>query len=189
MFSFAVKPLEHYASYVYFENEFSEEECGKIHRMFPDEFQSGTIGNGVVNESIRKSKIGWINHSPDADWLYQKLTKTILKCNEGRWNFQLSGMHENLQLTQYEEGDHYDWHLDNGPGPLSKRKLSFVLQLSHPGNYVGSDLELIDSRGHPPVRGLGTLIIFPSYVAHRVTTLERGMRRSLVGWITGEPYR
>jgi len=35
----------------------------------------------------------------------------------------------------------------------------------------------------------GTAIIFPAYVMHRVRPITRGVRRSLVAWVSGPPYR
>ena len=38
-------------------------------------------------------------------------------------------------------------------------------------------------------RDRGTVVIFPSFVLHRVTRVTKGRRRSIVGWISGMPYR
>ena len=35
----------------------------------------------------------------------------------------------------------------------------------------------------------GTLIIFPSYIMHRVAPVTQGERISLVGWVGGDHYR
>jgi predicted 2-oxoglutarate/Fe(II)-dependent dioxygenase YbiX len=38
-------------------------------------------------------------------------------------------------------------------------------------------------------REKGTAIVFPSFINHRITKITKGTRRSIVGWITGPPYR
>jgi len=35
----------------------------------------------------------------------------------------------------------------------------------------------------------GTLIAFPSHTLHEVTPITEGRRYSLVGWITGKPFK
>jgi PKHD-type hydroxylase len=93
-------------------------------------------------------------------------------------------------MTAYGAEGRYDWHIDVGPESLSIRKLSFVVQLTAPEDYDGGDLELM--AGLPAqfgVRDQGTMVCFPSYVLHRVRPVERGLRRTLVGWVSGPPYR
>jgi PKHD-type hydroxylase len=41
----------------------------------------------------------------------------------------------------------------------------------------------------PAPRERGAVIIFPSYVLHRVTRVTRGVRKSLVVWVTGPNFR
>ena len=38
-------------------------------------------------------------------------------------------------------------------------------------------------------RELGTAVLFPSFIQHRVTEITRGTRYSLVGWVNGKPFR
>ncbi len=93
-----------------------------------------------------------------------------------------------LQYTVYGPGERFDWHMDLGPGPTSARKLSMTVQLSPPDDYAGGDLEFVGNR-HAAERELGAATIFPAYVGHRVTPVERGTRRSLVAWVYGPSFR
>ena len=38
-------------------------------------------------------------------------------------------------------------------------------------------------------RGRGTVVMFPSFLGHRVTRVTRGRRVALVSWIYGPPFR
>jgi PKHD-type hydroxylase len=72
----------------------------------------------------------------------------------------------------------------------SPRKLSLILQLSDATEYEGGELQLKDSSDHTAVeRKKGHLIAFPSYLLHRVTPVTKGIRRSLVVWISGPAFR
>lgn len=78
--------------------------------------------------------------------------------------------------------------MDLGAGENSGRKLSLSIQLSPPYDYSGGQLEFqnIDS---PADRGIGSLIAFPSFIQHRVTPVDSGVRSSLVVWVHGKPFR
>ena len=70
------------------------------------------------------------------------------------------------------------------------RKLSFSVQLSDPDDYKGGDLLLKISSDPTQVKKTrGTVIFFPSYVLHEVTPVEQGVRKSLVGWVTGPRWK
>ena len=74
------------------------------------------------------------------------------------------------------------------------RKVSLTVQLSDPSEYEGGDLEiskggLSEDSGYKMHRGKGTVVIFPSYMMHRVTPVTRGTRRSFVLWVGGSHYK
>ena len=87
--------------------------------------------------------------------------------------------------TEQEQG-YYDWHVDMGPHHA--RKLSLVCHLSDPSEYEGGELQ-INSSGRiiDTEKGIGNVIIFPSYLLHRVTPVTRGVRKTLVLWVKGPP--
>ena len=39
------------------------------------------------------------------------------------------------------------------------------------------------------LRKKGSILIFPSFVEHRVTPVTKGVRKSLVGWYEGPKFR
>jgi len=86
-------------------------------------------------------------------------------------------------------GDFYDWHLDIGKTDTSSRKLSVSVQLSDPEGYEGGELLLRDYANESPVKEIGSVIVFPSYLSHRVSKILTGERWSLVAWVHGPPYR
>lgn len=145
-------------------------------------------------ETVRRSEVAWLRHTPETAWVFDKLAYICEDMNAKFFRFDLSGFHEPLQYTTYEHrpGEapgHYTWHMDRGAN-ITPRKLSLVVQLSAPSDYDGGELELFYA--DPAVRvtrGLGHVVAFPSYVMHRVTPVTRGLRRSLVAWIGGPGFR
>ena len=93
------------------------------------------------------------------------------------------------------------------PYSLGKiRKLSIVVSLVDKSKYEGGDFQLdlrnkeIDfkKKETQDVRNIltlnelneaGTIVVFPSFLWHRVTPVTKGTRYSLVGWSLGQPWR
>jgi PKHD-type hydroxylase len=116
----------------------------------------------------------------------------IEQCNREYYNFEITGLSEDLQYTEYEaeyEG-YYDYHLDIGSGIESSRKLSITVQLSDESEYEGGELEFVTGceKKHASKKQ-GDVIVFPSYLLHKVNPITRGKRCSLVTWIGGPPFR
>jgi PKHD-type hydroxylase len=143
-------------------------------------------------ESYRKSEIKWLpQQNPDCTWLYEKFVGMVTEANRSLWNFELIGIFDDLQYTVYNAGGgHYDWHMDIGSGVFSRRKVSITLQLSEPDEYEGGDFEFLIGKDVTKLpRKKGCAIIFPSFFLHRVSPVTKGVRKSLVLWISGQPYR
>ena len=74
-----------------------------------------------------------------------------------------------------------------------ERKLSFTLQLSDSDEYTGGDLEFTefndaDEQFKKDMRKKGTVIVFPSFLQHRVTEVTEVQRHALVGWREGKQW-
>jgi len=157
--------------------------------------QRGAIekrGQLEAADPIRVTRLAWIAHNPDTNWIYDRLWRIGYHLNVKTWRFDLTGISETLQYTIYQtdEGSHYDWHTDNIVTAPMPRKLSLSLQLSDPADYDGCALELraANNIDVAPIER-GAVIAFPSYVLHRVTPIARGRRASLVSWISGPLLR
>lgn len=148
-------------------------------------------GKRIQNPGQRVSEIGWLPNEKPHLWVYRRLGELTNIANKASWNFTLTGMTERVQLTQYsaDNSGHFDWHIDLGAGPLSKRKISMSILLSDPNDYEGGDLEFFTGRKENFAgRKQGTAILFPSYLPHRVTPVTRGVRRSMIMWVSGPPF-
>jgi len=64
------------------------------------------------------------------------------------------------------------------------------MQLSDPDEYEGGDLQfMFNQKIVSAPREKGTIIVFPSFMMHRVTPITKGVRKSIAGWVAGPPYR
>lgn len=191
------KPKENSSqSYYWFEKGFSDEELKLIEKnveKIPDIRATTVTESGEEENSVRKSKIKWVPQNEEWDWLYEKLMNMANEANEALWRFEIYTAPESIQYTQYfaSEGGHYDWHQDIGPGALSTRKISITVQLSESEEYEGGDLQISQGANHSITtpRGKGNVILFPSYMPHRVTKVTKGTRKSFVLWLGGGHYK
>ena len=157
---------------------------------------------------IRNSDMAWL----DDRWIYREIHPYINEANRNAgWNFQWD-FSESCQFTKYKLNQFYDWHCDSHPKPYDHpdnknttgkiRKLSVTCQLTDGSEYKGGELEFDFRDYNPNIRDesnhlikakeilpRGSIIVFPSYVWHRVKPVKKGIRYSLVLWNLGYPYK
>ena len=157
----------------------------------------------------RNSSIVWL----DEGWIYKEIQPYVHEANErAGWNFNWERT-ENVQFTKYKLNQYYDWHCDSWDKPYDRkdpnhpehgriRKLSMTCQLTDGSEYKGGELEF-DFRNYDPhmrdeskhriqckeILPKGSIIVFPSFVWHRVKPVTSGTRYSLVVWHLGRPFR
>lgn len=162
--------------------------------------KTGIGFNGENNQvdEIRKSEIRWINTYDDSNrFITDTVWNFVIDANRNHFGFHLDYMRD-VQFTTYhgdrEDGGKYDWHQDTfWLNPTQHhRKLSVTIQLSEPEEYSGGDFEIDPEFGildQKEIKRRGTVIVFPSFLRHRVTPVTSGVRRSLVAWIEGPSFR
>ena len=152
----------------------------------------------------RNSNVTWM----DDRWIYKEIQPYIHVANKNSgWNFDWDWS-ESCQFTKYKLNQFYDWHCDSNKKPYDKpddlnshgkiRKLSTTVSLVDSSEYEGGDFEFDfrdkDNGSNTPhvceeIKPKGSIVVFPSFVWHRVKPIISGTRYSLVMWNLGGPYR
>lgn len=100
-------------------------------------------------------------------------------------------------VVMQKDGNLPQSHTQNNNLVGKVRKLSMTVNLNNSNDYVGGDLKF-DLGPHTPgnryivceeAKNQGSIIIFPSFLSHQVTPVEKGTRYSLVMWSVGNPLR
>jgi len=192
-----------------FKGIITPEQCDEILEYFKDlrihkattadysfkDNKGGIKDNTLDDERMRKGHVKFsrdIYNIPNGEKLTMAMEhvagETGIKITQDSLDFQL-GIYDN-------KDDHFDWHRDHqiGAATFNKevRKLSGSLQLSNSDNYTGCDLMIkTDNYGRLLTcsRLQGDLIVFPSWMQHKVTKLESGHRDALILWYRGPELR
>jgi|TARA_R110000772_G_scaffold38863_1_gene91404 PKHD-type hydroxylase len=202
--------------YWYFKSAIPERICDEIikyGKQLQDQMAvTGGYGNKKLNnkeikdlKKKRDSNIVWINDR----WVYKEIQPFVHKANANAgWDFEWS-YSEPCQFTKYKKGQYYDWHCDSWDKPYDNqldlsyngkiRKLSVTVTLSDPKDYKGGELEFDFKNSDPGKKSnirkckeilpKGSLVVFPSFVWHRVCPVKSGERNSLVIWNLGWPFK
>jgi len=177
--------------YAFWNNAFSKEECQTIINIAKNKGLIKGTTKGVTKD-VRDSKVSWLYPNDGIDWVFRRVTDITLNLNERFFKFDLFGLNEGFQFTNYEApSGKYGKHVDRGMNS-TVRKLSISIQLTNPEEYKGGELNLYDGDDKDAIvmdKTQGTLIIFPSYVLHEVMPVTKGERNSLVTWVTGKQFK
>ena len=148
------------------------------------------IKGGVYDTKTRTSHISWIPFKKMTE-MYKTIEKVMKQTNGNHFGFDGMQITEMAQYTEYPEGGFYDWHTDNDVNMQNEppvRKISMTCLLSPEHEFEGGDLELM-SEGKAAKLKQGHAIFFASFVRHRVAPVTKGVRRSLVMWFGGTPFK
>jgi PKHD-type hydroxylase len=175
--------------YAFWNKAFSKEECQTIINIAKNKGLIKGKTKGDLKD-VRDSNISWLYPIDDMEWVFRRVTDITLNLNERFFKFDLFGLNEGFQFTNYEApSGKYGKHVDRGIN-IPVRKLSISIQLTNPDDYEGGELYLYeDDKGTLMDKTQGTLILFPSYVLHEVMPVTKGERNSLVTWVTGKQFK
>jgi PKHD-type hydroxylase len=174
-------------TYWLWDSEISKDICNSIVSSTKwDSGEDSVIGEEpIVNHSKRKSNIVW---SPRLSLIWCLCNAYIQTANaSAEWQFYLHDLPP-IQLTEYADDGHYDWHADTyAPNENGmQRKLSVSILLNDPNEFEGGEFEF---RNCKPELKQGSILVFPSFLDHKVMPVTSGTRYSAVGWMEGPAFR
>ena len=176
---------------------FTPEQCQNIINMgHQQKAQEAKVGHkdrkeGNYDTKKRITTISWIPFKALPD-MYQIIERSMLQVNGNHFGYEGMQITEPAQFTEYPKGGFYDWHMDadaNCQYEPPVRKISMTVLLSSPHEFEGGDLEFMMEGNKPPPLLQGQAIYFCSLLRHRVAKVKKGIRRSLVMWFGGPPFK
>ena len=175
---------------------FSPAQCQDIinmgHQQKAEEAKVGASRKeGKYDTKMRITTISWIPFKAMPD-MYRIIERTMKQVNGNHFGYEGMQLTEYAQFTEYPKGGFYDWHMDaevNCQFEPPVRKLSMTILLSNPSEFEGGALEFMTEGNTPPNLIQGQAIFFCSMIRHRVNKVKKGVRRSLVMWFGGPPFK
>ena len=165
-----------------------------------EERKTGRVSDYKPDSKTRISDVAWCNDQ----WLYDIIWPYMEEANrDAGWRYQIKAA-ESCQITRYKKGGFYYFHTDGRGDHLSAysnpqnafmhghvRKLSMSVMLND--NFEGGAFEFASYSKEkcnitPVEASAGSIIIFPSSMEHRVATVTKGIRYSVVTWFVGPPF-
>lgn len=178
---------------------FTHKECAEIISIGNSKsLEPGKIGDGSVKSEIRSSDLRFIEplNLEKIGWIFERLKEIIDNVNDRVYEYDLKYFAP-PQFTLYKEGDFYDWHMDlimGNPCPnLFMRKLSATVFLSNQNEFTGGEF-LIGRKSDGSHENVieneqGAVVLFPSFMWHKVNPVLSGQRFSLVVWTEGDKFK
>jgi len=176
---------------------FTPQQCQDIINMgHQQKSEEAKVGHkdgkqGAYDTKKRITTISWIPFKALPD-MYRIIERTMKQVNGNHFGYEGMQLTEPAQFTEYPKGGFYDWHMDAEVNCIYEppvRKISMTILLSNPSEFEGGDLEFMTEGNKPPNLIQGQAIFFCSLLRHRVNKVKKGIRRSLVMWFGGPPFK
>lgn len=185
-----VQPAD-FANYAFAGNALGASDAARLTALCDTQGEEGKVGRNAISNTVRRSHVAWVPQTPEFKDLYTHVWNVGLGFNARYFGFDLTGFDSTMQVARYDasrEGG-YDWHTDFTL-VTQARKLSLSIQLSAADAYEGGQLEFdISGKQVTAGRDFGLAIAFPGYIRHRVAPVTKGVRYSLVAWLSGPRFR
>ena len=176
---------------------FTPAQCQDIirvgHQQKAEEAKVGTLNTreGAHDVKMLVTTISWLPFTALPE-MYKIIETAMKQVNGNHFGYEGMQITENAQFTEYPKGGFYDWHMDadaNCQHEPPVRKISMTILLSPQTQFEGGDLEFMKEGDKPPPLIQGQAIFFCSLIRHRVAKVKKGVRRSLVMWFGGPPFK
>ena len=200
-----------------FKGALDKKTCNKIKRLARNNWEESSVDTsiGITDEErktgqnrdykpdpkMRISDLSWIADQ----WVYDTIWPFMQAANEkAGWGYHIKAA-ESMQITRYRKGGFYSFHRDGTGDQLSAyhnpqnafmhghvRKLSMTTLLSD--SYEGGEFQFATYNKEecvistPEFSKVGSIVVFPSSMEHRVSPVTKGIRHSLVTWFLGPPF-
>jgi PKHD-type hydroxylase len=151
--------------------------------------ETATLENAVINSEMRRTDVIWQSPMQPLGCIARAYIDQANQSAE--WGYGLTSQ-EKTQIGRYKSTDegHYDWHVDAAPPKNDlQRKLSISILLSDPSEFEGGELQFKGIEDRKILTKQGSIVVFPSFIEHRVTPVTKGVRYSAVTWASGPSFR
>ena len=178
--------------YWYWENYFLKKEIKKINDFIEKSFDF--YEDPVLGAKDKKNVlVKCISYNKIKKYL-KNLLDNCFAINKKNFGYELFNSLEynicNLNIYSADKLQSYDWHIDQTPAPYEDIKFTILINLSI-NSYEGGKFKIFD-QDEIDVLELdkpGNVVMFKSFLNHKVTPVIKGERRTLVIFLNGPNFK
>jgi len=179
--------------YWYFDNIFNKEQIEELNFFIENnfecfenkEFEATTNDQRIKLAQVKQIRWKKIKH------LLHDFEQSIYLTNQENFGFDIYPINDvdfcNLNIYSHENLSHYNWHIDGSINDVYDIKLTILINLSIK-EYSGGDFKIFNYGNEHEIKSLnfpGNVVIFKSFLNHKVTPVLKGERRTLALFLKG----
>lgn len=182
--------------YWYWKNVFNEKEITDLNFFIDKNFDfmedKKFIATGK-NKNKKKSTVKVIKYAKIKSFLSHLIDECYLT-NEQYFGYNLNKIRLNstcnLNVYSFENKGKYDWHIDESNSNFFDIKFTILINLSTQ-KYEGGDFLIFNQEklSVNELKSPGDVIMFRSYLNHKVTPVLKGERRTLAIFLCGPKFK
>lgn len=154
--------------------------------------QNISLKDSPAKGTTKTSKVSIVRYGDLREEL-EKCYQLCLNMNKHFFGFDLFEISDldTVNYAEYHDSNNgeYGWHIDAVRNEPYDLKLTALLDLSTE-SYEGGDFFLF-SNGEQKIDGFvpGGMIIFPSWIPHKVSPVTKGVRKSMALFLSGPNFK
>ena len=173
--------------YLIYKHVYTQEQCRDLARIAEETQNTRAVDRSPEWKKVKTTCADIYNFEGKLNRFFALTNMT----NRQHWGYDCyepGEVYNMINLNTYEQGDCYDWHRDREDSASQcDIKMTTILNVSSEP-YQGGELEIWGVDLNEPLMP-GDLIVFSSYLSHRVTEVIAGRRQTLSYWTLGPRWK
>jgi PKHD-type hydroxylase len=178
--------------YFYHEKMYSQDKCNEISDSIV-KLHNANFTDMPSYHTVKNAKVSMAKWKDCKNFLAE-FEDFIHQSNNENFGFDIyrftdfEAVHHNVYSAEFY--GEYGWHCDSAVDKMYDSKLTVIINVSSEP-YEGGNFELFLQKPFhvKPLDIPGSVIVFPSYMQHRVTPITKGVRKSVSIWVRGPLFR
>ena len=178
--------------YWFCKDVYNSSQIKQLNKLINKEIKKGRLegSDNPARLATKTSKVHIVDYAPLRHAL-MPFEKNAFFANEMNFNYTLYPIsNKNVNYNIYNPGTEYTWHVDKDVTAQYDMKLTCLLNLSEKpfkgGEFlIFEGVEYVVEELDKP----GSMIIFPSFMNHKVNPIKSGQRRTLTLWLNGPKFQ
>lgn len=143
----------------------------------------------VGDDNLHKGHRQKLKGNPDG-FPFLDIKDITKNANVQIYDFNLLGIidQDYPQVFQYKKDDYYDLHVDMNPLSIT-RKMTFIIALDEIKDRTGGVIEFLNTKLDTKLQDKGSILIFPSFLPWKITKVESGTVRFIIGHVHGSLFK